>query len=79
LSIIVAFRSEVKATFEDINNNETRTFADHRTCLEHYIFLIYWLLEQSEEAAKSAAATAASKSKVSLSRDKDGYKGSLAY
>ncbi|KAI8092765.1 non-SMC mitotic condensation complex subunit 1-domain-containing protein [Halteromyces radiatus] len=61
--LLSAFRTEVKTTSDDLANNETSTFGEHRTCLEHYIFLIYWYLELSEEAAKAAASAASTKSK----------------
>ncbi|KAI8335552.1 non-SMC mitotic condensation complex subunit 1-domain-containing protein [Chlamydoabsidia padenii] len=69
--LLSAFRAEVKSTNDDLNNNETRTFAEHRICLEHYVFLIYWFLKQSEEASKSAATTTTNKSKKGKGRAYD--------
>ncbi|ORZ04942.1 non-SMC mitotic condensation complex subunit 1-domain-containing protein [Absidia repens] len=66
--LLSAFRAQVKATSDDLDSNETDNFNDHRIRLEHYIFLIYWFLEQSEEVAKAANAASNSKSKKNKGR-----------
>ncbi|CAO3608092.1 unnamed protein product [Cunninghamella echinulata] len=53
--LLSAFRTEIKTTADNLNNNEIDSFALHRICLEHYIFLIYWFLIQSEEILKSTS------------------------
>ncbi|KAI8073076.1 non-SMC mitotic condensation complex subunit 1-domain-containing protein [Gongronella butleri] len=58
-----AFRSEITATSEDIHVNDTDTFAEHRVCLERYIFLSYWMLMQIEDASHRAETAATSRSK----------------
>ncbi|KAI9306089.1 non-SMC mitotic condensation complex subunit 1-domain-containing protein [Cunninghamella echinulata] len=50
-----SFRTEIKTTADDLNNNEIDSFSLHRICLEHYIFLTYWFLIQSEEILKSSS------------------------
>lgn len=56
-----AFRSEIKAAAEDLENNEKDTFAGHRHYLELYGFLLHWTLLVAEEKTTSVT----SKSKVS--------------
>ncbi|CAO3624953.1 unnamed protein product [Cunninghamella blakesleeana] len=65
--LISAFRTEIKTTSDDLDNNEVDSFALHRIYLEHYIFLIYWFLFQSEDLSKSSTVNS-NKSKKSKGR-----------
>ncbi|KAI9006529.1 condensin complex component cnd1 [Phycomyces nitens] len=51
--LLSAFRAEVKATSEDLENNEKETFPDHRRFLELYGFLVHWFLLAAEEKTTS--------------------------
>ena len=51
-----AFKSEIRATEDDLKANDKETFASHRQYLELYGFLIHWLLIQIEEASSSMTA-----------------------
>ncbi|OBZ84409.1 Condensin complex subunit 1 [Choanephora cucurbitarum] len=48
------FQAEIKATADDVENNEKESFSNHRLHLEMYSFLIYWFLLQAEDNATTS-------------------------
>ncbi|KAI9250588.1 non-SMC mitotic condensation complex subunit 1, partial [Phascolomyces articulosus] len=63
--------AEVKATSDDLDNSEKDTFTNHRQSLEHYGFLVYWILIVSDESSTSSitvSGTTSSKPKKGKSR-----------
>ncbi|KAK4520610.1 uncharacterized protein ATC70_006488 [Mucor velutinosus] len=52
--LLSAFRVEIKATADDLENNEKETFNNHRLHLELYGFLVHWFLLLAEEHSTSS-------------------------
>ena len=69
----IAFRAEIKATSDDLDNNEKDTFVGHRQSLEHYGFLVHWILIVSEQTSSSAIITTSmsTKPKVFFNTEQD--------
>ncbi|KAI7859019.1 armadillo-type protein [Circinella umbellata] len=61
-SLLSAFRAEIKATSDDLDNNEKDTFVGHRQSLEHYGFLVHWILIVSEQSSSLSSVVATSSS-----------------
>ncbi|KAI9311765.1 non-SMC mitotic condensation complex subunit 1 [Dichotomocladium elegans] len=70
--IISAFRAEIKATSEDLENDERDSFTGHKYNLELYVFILHWLLVlSSERSALSAGQAVTTKAKKGRSRVSD--------
>ncbi|EPB86159.1 hypothetical protein HMPREF1544_07061 [Mucor circinelloides 1006PhL] len=52
--VLSAFRVEIKATADDLENNEKETFNNHRLHLELYGFTVHWFLLLAEEHSTSS-------------------------
>ncbi|KAL0080987.1 non-SMC mitotic condensation complex subunit 1-domain-containing protein [Phycomyces blakesleeanus] len=65
--LLSAFRAEVKATSDGLENNEKETFQEHRRYLELYGFLVHWFLLAAEEKTTNVS----TKSKKGKARTDD--------
>ncbi|CAO3636786.1 unnamed protein product [Mucor hiemalis] len=64
--ILSAFRVEVKATKDDLDQNEKDTFLSHRLNLELYGYLIHWFLLLAEDNTTSSKMVRKAKSTSDL-------------
>lgn len=51
------FNAELQVTAQDLDFNDQDAYLQHRTPLEIYGFLIYWIISITEQKATSKAAT----------------------
>lgn len=53
----LGFNAELQVTAQDLDFNDQDAYLQHRTPLEMYGFLIYWIISITEQKATSRAAT----------------------
>ncbi|ORX60492.1 hypothetical protein DM01DRAFT_1300277 [Hesseltinella vesiculosa] len=71
--LLSGFRSEIKATADDIGLNDMDTFPEHRSILERYIFLVYWLLLQIEESSHKSESSSSGRSRQKGKKKEDDF------
>ncbi|KAG0090671.1 Condensin complex subunit [Podila epicladia] len=55
--VLSGFNAELQVTAQDLDFNDQDAYLQHRTPLEMYGFLIYWIISITEQKATSRAAT----------------------